>query len=104
MLYAEMAGRIATLSERPVFDVVRERLGERAALVNLLGSVAVNFLTMTAEIAGVALSIQLASDVSYLLWIPLVAFAVWIVVWKANFEVLENTFGILGLALFVFAI
>jgi manganese transport protein len=104
ILYAEMAGRIATLSKRPVFDLVRERLGERAALVNLIGSVAVNFLTMTAEVAGVALSIQLATDVSYLFWIPLVAFAVWMVIWRVKFSVLENVFGILGLALFAFAI
>ncbi len=99
-----MSGRIATLSERPVFDLVRERLGERTALVNLIGSVAVNFLTMTAEIAGVALSIQLATDVSYFLWIPLVAFAVWMIIWKVKFSILENVFGILGLALFAFAV
>src|SRR5438045_4719229 len=42
MLYAEMAGRIATLAQRPVFDLVRERMGERAGLVNMLGAVAVN--------------------------------------------------------------
>jgi Mn2+/Fe2+ NRAMP family transporter len=104
MLYAEMAGRIATLSQRPVFDLVRERLGARAAFVNLIGSVAVNSLTMTAEIAGVALSIQLATDVSYLLWVPLVGFAVWIVIWRAKFSTLENVFGILGLGLFAFAV
>jgi manganese transport protein len=104
LLYAEMSGRIATLSGRPVFDLVRERLGERAGLVNLIGSVAVNFLTMTAEIAGVALSIQLATDVTYLFWIPLVAFAVWMIIWKVKFSVLENVFGIMGLALFVFVV
>ena len=104
VLYAEMAGRIATLSQRPVFDLVRERMGERLALVNLIGSVAVNLLTVTAEIAGVALSVQLASDVSYLLWIPMVAFAVWMVIWKVNFSILENVFGILGLALFAFTV
>jgi Mn2+/Fe2+ NRAMP family transporter len=104
LLYAEMSGRIATLSERPVFDLVRERLGERTALVNLIGSVAVNFLTMTAEIAGVALSIQLATDVSYFLWIPLVGFAVWMIIWKVKFSILENVFGILGLTLFAFAV
>src|SRR3954447_1151420 len=104
ILYAEMSGRIAALSQRPVFDLVRERLGERAGFLNLLASVAVNFLTITAEIAGVALSIQLASDVSYLLWIPLVAFAVWMVIWKVKFSVLENVFGILGLSLFVFTV
>jgi len=104
MLYAEMAGRIATLSQRAVFDLVRERWGERAALANMMGSIAVNVLTMTAEIAGVALTIQLVTDISYLLWVPLVAFAVWIVVWWVNFETLENVVGLLGLALFVFVV
>ncbi|MCU1426682.1 MAG: natural resistance-associated macrophage protein [Actinomycetia bacterium] len=104
LLYAEMAGRIATLSQRPVFDLVRERMGERAALLNMLGSVAVNLLTMTAEIAGVALSIQLATDVSYLLLLPLIAFAVWLVVWRVKFSTLENVVGIAGLALFVFVV
>jgi Mn2+/Fe2+ NRAMP family transporter len=104
MLYAEMAGRIATLSQRPVFDLVRERMGERAGLANLLGAMAVNLLTMTAEIAGVALTIQLVTDVSYLLWVPLVAFAVWVVVWWVNFETLENVIGLLGLALFAFVV
>src|SRR5439155_11359445 len=80
VLYAEMAGRIATLSQRPVFDLVRERLGPRFALANLTASVAVNLLTMIAELCGVALSLQLASSVSYLLWLPLAALAVWIVV------------------------
>src|SRR4051812_7118734 len=104
MLYAEMAGRIATLTHRPVFDLVRERMGERAGLADMLAAVAVNVLTMTAEIAGVALTIQLVTDVSYLLWIPLVAFAVWVVVWWVTFETLENVVGILGLALFAFVV
>jgi Mn2+/Fe2+ NRAMP family transporter len=104
MLYAEMAGRMATLSQRPVFDLVRERMGERAALANLCGSVAVNVLTMTAEIAGVALSMQLITDVNYLLWVPAVALAVWIVVWRVKFSTLEDVVALLGLALFAFVV
>jgi Mn2+/Fe2+ NRAMP family transporter len=104
MLYAEMSGRIATLSQRPVFDLVRERMGARAALVNMLGSVAVNMLTMTAEIAGVALAIQLVTDVSYLLWVPAVGLAVWLVIWRVSFSMLENVIGMLGLALFAFVV
>src|SRR5205085_11370157 len=104
ILYAEMAGRIATLSERPVFDLVRERLGPRAALANLIGNVAVNFLTLTAELAGVALSIQLATSVSYLLWLPLVGFGMSIVVWRVKLYTLEHLLGILGLGLFCFGV
>ena len=75
-LYAEMAGRVATVSRRPVFDLVRERLGAGVGLVNLLASFFITFLTLAAEIGGVALSIELATSVNYLLWVPIVAFLV----------------------------
>jgi Mn2+/Fe2+ NRAMP family transporter len=103
-LYADMAGRVAAISQRPVFDLVRERLGPRVALANLVASFFVNFLTLTAEIAGVALALELASSVNYLLWIPLVAFLVWLVIWRVKFESMERIFGFLGLGLIVFAV
>jgi Mn2+/Fe2+ NRAMP family transporter len=102
--FAEMAGRVATISERPVFDLVRERLGPRMALANLGASFFINFLTLTAEIAGVALSFQLVTDVNHLLWIPLAALLVWIVIWRVKFEKMEQIFGILGLTLIVMAV
>ena len=103
-LYAEMSGRIAALPHRPVFDIVRERLGPRFALVNLFASYFINFLTLTAELAGVAVAIQLATSVNYLLWIPIVGFLVWAVVWRMPFNVMENLFGLLGLCLLVFVV
>ena len=71
VLFAEMSGRVAAVSGRPVFDVIRERLGARPALVNLSASFLINILTLTAEIAGLALVIELATNVNYLAWIPL---------------------------------
>jgi Mn2+/Fe2+ NRAMP family transporter len=60
-VYAEMSGRVTAISTRPVFDLVRERLGPRVALVNLLGSYLITLLTLAAEIGGVALALQLLS-------------------------------------------
>jgi manganese transport protein len=104
ILYAEMAGRVAALSKRPVFDLIRERLGARMALANLLASFFINFLTVAAEVAGVALALQLATSVNYLLWIPLVAFLVWFVIWRVKYSLMENAFGLLGLMLITFAV
>jgi manganese transport protein len=104
MVFAEMAGRVAAVSGRPVFDLVRERLGARVALANLLASSFINFLTLAAEIAGVALALELASSVNYLLWIPIVAFLVWFALWRVKFETLERAFGLAGLALVVFGV
>lgn len=104
VVFAEMAGRVAAVSGRAVFDLVRERLGPRAALANLSGSMLVTLLTFVAEIGGVALALQLVADVSYLLIVPLVALLVWMVIWRMKFSVLENVFGLLGLTVIVFGV
>ncbi|SCL25477.1 Mn2+ and Fe2+ transporters of the NRAMP family [Micromonospora rhizosphaerae] len=102
--YAEMAGRIAAVSGRAVFDLVRERLGPRVALLNLVASYLVTVVTLAAELGGVALALQLASRVSYLLWVPVTALAVWLVLWRMRFELMERLWGVAGLALLVFAV
>jgi manganese transport protein len=104
IVFAEMSGRVAAVSKRATFDLVRERLGARMAFVNLGASFFITLLTLIAEVAGVALAIQLATDVNYLLWIPLVGFLVWLVIWRVKFEAMEQTFGLLGLAMIVVAV
>jgi Mn2+/Fe2+ NRAMP family transporter len=104
VVFAEMAGRVAAVSKRATFDLVRERLGARMAFVNLGASFFITMLTLIAEIAGVALAIQLATDVNYLLWIPLVGFLVWLVIWRVKFESMERAFGLMGLTMIVAAV
>ncbi len=103
-VFAEMSGRVAAVSGRPTFDLIRERLGPRVGLLNLVGSIAVTLLTFIAEIGGVALALQLATSVNPYLWIPVVAAALWLVFWRVKFSALEDTFGLGGLALVVFAV
>ena len=103
-VFAEMSGRVAAVSGRATFDLIRERLGPRVGLAALAGSMAVTFLTFTAEIGGVALALELASSVHYLLWVPVVAVLVWLVLWRVRFATLENAFGLAGLTLVVFAV
>jgi manganese transport protein len=104
IVYAEMAGRVAAVSGRAVFSLIRERLGPGAGLVNLIASFFVNFLTLTAEIAGVAIAMSLVASISYIFLIPVATFLAWIVVWRLPFETMERIFGLLGLALLVFAV
>jgi Mn2+/Fe2+ NRAMP family transporter len=103
-VFAEMSGRVAAVSGRATFDLIRERLGPRMGLANLVASMAVTFLTFIAEIGGVALALQLATSVNTFLWIPIVGAAVWFVLWRVKFAVLENAFGLAGLSLIVFAV
>jgi Mn2+/Fe2+ NRAMP family transporter len=103
-VFAEMSGRVAAMSGRATFDLIRERLGPRVGLLNLFGSMAITFLTFVAEIGGVALALQLVFSVHELLIIPLVGILVWLVLWRAKFSAIENVLGLLGLALVVFAV
>jgi Mn2+/Fe2+ NRAMP family transporter len=103
-VFAEMSGRVAAVSSRATFDIVRERLGPRMGLANLFASMAVTLLTFVAEIGGVALALQLVSSVNYVLIVPFVALAVWLILWRARFSVMENVLGIVGLSLIVFGV
>lgn len=103
-LFAQMSGRVAAVSGRATFEIIRERLGPRTGLANLAASFLINLLTLTAEVGGIALSLQLASSIEPTLWIPVAAFAVWLVVWRAKFSLMENVTGLLGLTLIVFAV
>jgi Mn2+/Fe2+ NRAMP family transporter len=104
VVYAEMAGRVAAISQRPVFELVRERLGPGVGLVNLAASFLINLLTLVAEIAGVAIAASLVAGVHYLLLIPVAAVVVWVVIWRMPFEWMERLFGLGGLALLVFVV
>jgi manganese transport protein len=103
-VFAQMSGRVAAVSGRATFEVIRERLGPRAALANLAASFLINLMTLTAEVGGIALALQLASSVHYLLWVPVAGLAVWLVIWRVRFSVMENVTGLLGLTLVGFGV
>jgi manganese transport protein len=103
-VFAQMSGRVAAVSGRATFEIIRERLGPRAASANLAASFLINVMTLTAEVGGIALALQLVSSVSYLLWVPFAAGAVWLVIWRVRFSIMENVTGLIGLTLVGFAV
>jgi Mn2+/Fe2+ NRAMP family transporter len=104
VLFGEMAGRVAAVAKRPVFHLVRERLGARVSLVNASACTLLNVLTLAAEIGGVSLVLQMVTSVSYLIWVPLVGLGAWLTVWRLPFQAMERIFGLLGLGLIVFVV
>ncbi len=103
-VFAHMSGKVTAISGRATFEVIRERLGPRAALANLVGSMAMTLLTLTAEIGGVALALQLLSGVVPVLVVLPVALVLWMALWRVTFSWLENVAGLLGLLLLVFVV
>ena len=104
VVYSEMCGRVAAVSGRAVFDAVRERLGFNVGLVALIGAQLVSFLTLAAEIGGIAVVLQLLSGLSYGALLVLAVVALFVVLWTMPFEWIERVFGYLGLCLLVFAV
>ncbi len=103
-LYAHMAGKVTALSGRATFEIIRERLGPRAAVANLSASFLMTLLTLTAEIGGIALALQLLTGIVPLPLIVVAILAVWLIIWLVKFSAMENVFGLLGLTLIVFIV
>jgi Mn2+/Fe2+ NRAMP family transporter len=104
VLFAEMSGRVATVTQRPVFDVVRQRMGFGLGLLTLVGSEIVNLLTLAAEAGGVALVISLLFNVTYPALLAPAFLAIGLVIWLLPFQWIENVFGYLGLCLLVYLV
>ncbi len=104
VVYSEMCGRVAAVSGKAVFDAVRERLGLKTGLTALVASQVVNLMTLTAEVGGVAICLQLLSGLPYRWLIVIAGVALAVVVWVTAFEWIERIFGYGGLCLLVFAV
>lgn len=104
IVYSEMCGRVSAVSERPVFDLVRERAGFGAGLGTLVASEVVNLMTCAAEVGGVALCLKLLSGLPYRLLIPLGVLGLVVACWVLPFRWIERVFGYLGLGLLVFVV
>jgi manganese transport protein len=104
IVYSEMCGRVAAVSGKAVFDAVRERLGFKMSLAALISAQVVNLMTLTAEIGGVAICLQLLSGLPYRWLILIAGIALAVVVWVTSFDWIERIFGYGGLCLLVFAV
>jgi manganese transport protein len=104
IVYSEMCGRVAAVSKKAVFDVVRERVGFSAGLGALVASEVVNLMTFAAELGGVAIALQLLSGLPYRWLIILAAIGLTLVLWVTSFDWIERIFGYGGLCLLVFAV
>jgi manganese transport protein len=102
VVFAEMTGRVATVSGRPVFDVVRMRMGLNVGLVTLVASLLINLVTLAAEVGGAAIVLQLLFDVNVSTLILVAVVGLVLIVYFVPFGGIERIFGYLGCALLVY--
>jgi len=104
VVFAEMTGRVAAIAGRPVFDVVRMRMGFTVGLITLIASLLINLITLAAEVGGVAIVLQLLFDVKLGTMILIAALGLLLIVHFTPFEGIERIFGYLGCALLVYVV
>jgi Mn2+/Fe2+ NRAMP family transporter len=100
----EMSGRLADASKHTLADAVRERFGFNFYVLPLLSEIIVDFLVLGAEIGGVCITLQLVTGIAFRWWALPVAFAIWLMLWKGNFGLIENGVSLLGLITLVFVV
>lgn len=100
-VFAEMSARVTISTSRTMYDVIRDRLGARLALIPLLSTTISQILTVFVELAGMALVIEYASGLSYLIWIPAMALILLSIIWFVGFEMLDNSTALVGLTMLV---
>lgn len=93
----EMSGRFAIASHHTIADGIRERFGFNLFLLVLITTLLVNLLVLAAEIGGVALALQFLTGIGFQ-WLAVpVMFAVWLLLWKGTFGLIEDGVSLLGL-------
>jgi Mn2+/Fe2+ NRAMP family transporter len=104
MFLVEMSGRFAAVSRHTVADGIRERFGFNFFLWPLMATLIVNFLVLSAEIGGTAVALEFATGINYQWWAVPVALAVWLLLWKGTFGLIEKGVSTLGLITLCFVV
>jgi manganese transport protein len=104
VVFSEMCGRVAAVSGRAVFDLIRERMGFGLGLLTLLAGQLVCLMTLVAELGGVVITLRLLSGLPYGLLVPVAALAMVVMILSLPFDWLERIFGYGGLGLVVFVL
>jgi Mn2+/Fe2+ NRAMP family transporter len=104
VVLVEMSGRLAAVSKHTVAAAVRERFGFRFFVWLLIILVPVSLLVLGAEIGGVCLALQLLTGIAFPWWTAPVALALWLLLWKGTFGVIEKGTALLGLVTACFVV
>jgi Mn2+/Fe2+ NRAMP family transporter len=100
----EMSGRFSAVSKHTIVDATRERFGFPFFSIVLMGMVLVAFLVLVAELGGIGLSLQILTGIGFQWWAIPISFAVWLVMWKGTFGLIENGVSLLGLVTISFVV
>jgi NRAMP (natural resistance-associated macrophage protein)-like metal ion transporter len=100
----EMSGRFAAVSGKALPDAIREHFGFSFWFVPFVILTLTHFLILSAEIGGISFALQLVTGIHFSWWAMPVALLVWLFLWRAKFNTIENSTSLLGLITLCFVV
>jgi Mn2+/Fe2+ NRAMP family transporter len=99
----EMNARMGIVTGKGLADLIRENAGVKITFFIFVGLLFADILNTTTEFAGVAGSMQILG-VSKYISVPLVSFAIWVLVVKGTYQFAEKIFLIFSVALLSYVV
>ena len=99
----EMAARMGAVTGKGLADLIRENFGVKLTFYLMLALLASNFGNTVSEFAGVAASMELFG-VPKLISVPVVAVAIWLLVVRGTYKLVERVFLVACVFYFVYPI
>lgn len=99
----EMNARMGIVTGKGLADLIRENAGVKITFFIFIGLLIADILNTTTEFAGVAGSMQIFGISKYIS-VPIVSFAVWILVVKGSYRFAERLFLVFSFALLSYVI
>lgn len=97
ILLVEMVGRFTAVSKKTYAEAIREDFGFRFYLFPLASELIAESLLLAAELGGISIAVSLISGISWHIIFPFAALFVWMLTWRAPFDLIENGPALLGL-------
>ena len=91
IIVQEMSARLGVVTGKGLADLIRERMGVRVTTLILALLLFVNLANTVSEFAGVAASMEIFG-VSKFISVPLAAIAVWLLIVKGSYKIVERVF------------
>lgn len=90
----EISARTGVVTGRGLFDLIRGKYGKRCSMLVLVTLLIANIGTTASEFSGIAIGFEIFS-LNKWFTVPTVAFLIWLLVVKANYNYVEKVFFIL---------
>jgi Mn2+/Fe2+ NRAMP family transporter len=98
MAVFSVSARLGGQARRGLVELIRQHYGRTPARLMAAGMVAVNMAMIIADLRAVGDAFSLILDISFLFFLAPVAFSVWWILMKGNFQRVTKALGLVALA------